>query len=102
MAGTQPGGALGDGCGQGLDPDTQIREEALDDGDRVRAASPGVDQYLGVRTGGNDQLLAACPTDRLDGRRVVRVLTIEKRDDNARVENDYRHSRRSVRRDPLG
>jgi len=99
---TEPGGALGDACRERLDANTQVGQEPLDERDRVGPAAPGVDEDLGVRARGQDQLLPPCPADGSDRGGVVGVVRVEERDDKARVEDDYRHSRRSFRRDPFG
>jgi len=98
----EPGGQLGDLLGERCDADAQVRHESPDDRDRVGSAAPRIDEDLGVRARGQDQLLPPGVPDGLDPRRVVRVARVEERDDDARVEDDYRHSRRNFCRDPFG
>src|SRR5207244_3308408 len=69
---------------------------------RVGPAAPRIDEDLRVRARGQDQLRPPRVPDGLDRRRVVWVACVEERDDDTRVEDDYRHSRRSFCRDPFG
>ena len=95
MAGPESRGALrGVGC-QRLDVDTQVRYELPDDGDRVGSATPGIYEDLGVRARRQDERFTACLPYGGYGGGVVRVAGVEQRDDDAGVEDDYRHSRRS-------
>ena len=102
MAGPEPCRALCDVRRERLDPDTQIGHETPDDGDRLGTTTGGIDEDLRVRTRGQDQRLAARLAYAGHGRGVVGVARVEQRDDDARVEDDYRHSRRSFWRDPFG
>lgn len=102
MARPEPGGALRDLRREWRDANAQIGQESLDDRDRLGPVAPGIDKDLGVCAGGEDQLLPPRMTDGRDRRGVVRVVRVEKRDDDAGVEDDYRHSRRSFRREPFG
>ena len=102
MAGPEPGGAFCDVRRERLDPDTQVGHEAPDDGDRLRATTRGINEDLGVGTRREDQHIAARLTESGRGRGVVGVARVEQRDDDARVEDDYRHSRRSFWSDPFG
>ena len=102
VARPEPGGAFGDVRREGLDADAEIGQESPDERDRIGPAAPGVDEDLGIRARRQDQRLPPCPAEGLDRRGVVRVVRVEERDDDARVEDGYRHSRRSFRRDPLG
>ncbi len=99
---SETGRALGDLRRQGLDTHTELGEESPDDGDRLRPATPRVDEDLGIPAGGKYQLLAAQPPDPADRRGVVGIVRVEERDDDAGIEDGYRHSRRSFRRVPLG
>ena len=102
MAGPEPRGALCHVRRERLDPDTQIGHETSDDGDRLRAVAGGIDEDLGVRTRRQNQRLTACLAYSGHGRGVVGVAGVEQRDNDARVEDYYRHSRRSFWRDPFG
>ena len=95
MAGPEPRGAFCDIRRERLDPDAQIGHEASDNGNRLRATAGGIDEDLGVGTRWQDQHLAARLAYTGYGRGVVGVARVEQRDDDARVEDDDRHSRRS-------
>lgn len=95
MAGPESRGALrGVGC-QRLDMDTQVGHELPDDGDRLRSATRGIYEDLGVRARRQDQCFTACQPYGGYGGGVVSVAGVEQRDDDPSVEDDYRHSRRS-------
>ena len=80
---------------QRLDVDTEVGHELPDDGDRLGSATPGIHEDLGVRARGQDECFTArLPYGRYGGG-VVCVAGVEQRDDDAGVEDDYRHSRRS-------
>ena len=98
----EPGGPFGDLLGERLDSNAQVGHESPHDRDRVRSAAPGVNEDLGVRARRQDQLLPTRLPDCRDRRGVVRVTCVEERDDDTRVEDGYRHSRRSFCRDPFG
>ena len=102
MARPEPGGALRNLRRERRDADAQIGQESLDDRDRLGPVAPGIDKDLSVRAGGEDQLLPPHVTDGRNRRGVVRVARVEERDDDAGVEDDYRHSRRSRRSVPFG
>ena len=102
MAGPEPRGAFCHVCRQRLDPDAQIGHETSDDGDRLGATAGGIDEDLGIGTRRQDQRLAARLSESGRSRGVVGVARVEQRDDNTRVEDDYRHSRRSFWSDPFG
>ena len=102
MAGPEPRGTLSDVRRERLDPDAQIGHETSDNGDRLGSTAGGIDEDLSVGTRRQDQRLAARLTESRHGRGVVGVARVEQRDDNTRVEDDYRHSRRSFWSDPFG
>lgn len=102
MAGPESGGPLGDIRCERLDPDAQVTHESLDDRDGVGSAAPGIDEDLGICARWQDQRLPMRLPDGHARRRMVRVARVEERDNDARVEDDYRHSRRSFCRDPFG
>ena len=85
-----------------LDPNAQIGHETSDDSDCLGATTGGIDADLSVRTRGQDQHFAARLAYAGHGGSVVSVARVEQRDNDARVEDDYRHSRRSFCRDPFG
>ena len=95
-------GALRDVRRERLDADPQVRHELSHNGHRSEAAAPGVHEDLGVRAGRQDQRFASRLPHGGHRRGVVRVARVQQRDDDARVEDDYRHSRRSFRSDPFG
>ena len=99
---SETGRTLGDICREGLDTDAELGQESSDDGDGLRPAPPRVDENLGISARGKYQLLAAEPADHPDRRGVVGIVRVEERNDDARIEDDYRHSRRSFCRVPLG
>lgn len=102
MAGPESRGAL---CGvscQGLDVDTQVGHELSDDRDRLGSATPRIYEDLGVRARRQDECFTACLPHGGYGGGVVRVAGVEQRDDDAGVEDDYRHSRRSFCSVPFG
>jgi len=102
VAGRESRGAL---CGvrcQRLDVDTQVGHELPDDGDRLGSATPGIYEDLGVRARRQDECFTACLPYGGDGGGVVRVAGVEQRDDDPGVEDDYRHSRRSLCSVPFG
>jgi len=93
---TQLRGALTTRRIDGADRDGELPERGL----RIREPAHGgwAHEGLGVRGGGNAQFVACVRLKRLDARIVVCVARIQMADENARVENDYRHSsRRSSR-----
>ena len=98
----ESGGALGDVRRERLDVDTQVGHESPDHGDSTEAPTPGIDEDLGVGARGQDQGLPAPLPDGSHGGRVVRVVGVEQGNDDARVDDDYRHSRRSFCRAPFG
>ena len=102
MACPESGGALCDVRRERLDVDAEVGHETPDDGDSTGAAAPGIDENLRIGAGRQDQPLSAHPRERGHGGRMVRVAAVEQRDDDARVDDDYRHSRRSFFRDPFG
>ena len=102
MSRPEVGRACGKVRGEGLDTDSQLVEESPDDADGLDPGTPGIDEHLGVRAGRQDQLLPAHATDGVDRCPVMGVLGVQERDDDARVEDAYRHSLRSFRRAPLG
>ncbi len=102
MAGAESGGALGDVRRERLDVDAQVGHETPDDGDSIGAAAPGIDENLRVGAGRQDQPLSARLRERGHRGRMVRVAGVEQGDDDARVDDDYRHSRRSFFSDPFG
>ena len=102
MAGPESGGPLGDIRCERLEPDAQVTHESPDDRDGVGSATPGIDEDLGVCARRQDERFTACLPYGDYGGGVVRVAGVEQRDDDARVEDDYRHSRRSFCRDPFG
>jgi hypothetical protein len=69
-----------------LDVDAQVGHELPDDGDRLRSATPGIYEDLGVRARRQNEGVTACLPHGGYGGGVVRI---------AGVEDDYRHSRRS-------
>ena len=95
----RPRGKIG---GEGCDPDSCFIEESPDHANRLHPCTPGIDEHLGVRAGRQNQLLAARVIDGVNGGPVMGVLAVEEGDDDARVEDRYRHSLRSFRRAPLG
>ena len=102
MACAESGGAPGDVRRERLDVDTQVGHETPDDGDSIGAAAPGIDENLRMGAGRQDQPLSAHLRERGHGGRMVRGAAVAQRDDDARVDDDYRHSRRSFFRDPFG
>lgn len=102
MAGPESRGPLRGVCGQRLDLDAQVGHELPDDGDRLGSATPGIDEDLGVRARRQNECFTACPPYCGDGGGVVRVAAVEQRNDDAGVEDDYRHSRRSFCSVPFG
>ena len=95
MAGPESRGALRGGSCQWLDVDTQVGHELPDDGDRLGSATRGIYEDLSIRARRQDECFTACLPYGRDGGGVVCVAGIEQRDDDASVEDDYRHSRRS-------
>jgi hypothetical protein len=79
-----------------------IRHEAPYDSDGLRSAPPRVNQDFRIRARWNDEFIGTRSGYRFDGCRMVGVIASEERNHHACVENDYRHSRRSFRREPLG
>ena len=102
MTGAESRGALRGARSQWLDVDTQVGHELPDDGDCFGSATPGIDENFGVRARRQDEHLATYLPDGRARRRMVGVACVEERDDDARVEDDYRHSRRSFCRAPFG
>ena len=99
---SETGRALRDICREGLDTYAELGQELSDDGDGLWPVTPRVDEDLGMSARGKDELLAAQPPDHANRRGVVGIVRVEERDDDAGVEDGYRHSRRSFRRVPLG
>ena len=101
MAGPESRGALRGGSNQRLDVDTQVGHELPDDGDRLGSATRGIYEDLGVGARRQDECFTASLPYGGYGGGVVRVAGVEQRDDDAGVEDDYRHSRRSFCRVPF-
>jgi hypothetical protein len=74
--------------GQRFDADREVREERLDRADCLGPSAIRRDEDLGVRRGGNQQLVVLVLGEGLNRRTVKRIVGIEKRDDDRRVEND--------------
>ena len=102
MAGPESRSLLRGVSCQWLDVDTQVGHELPDDGDRLRSPTPGIYEDLGVRACRQDESFTAGLPYGGYGCGVVRVAGVEHRDDDAGVEDDYRHSRRSFCRVPFG
>ena len=102
MACAESGGALSDVRRERLDVDAQVGHETPDHRDSIGTAAPGIDENLGVGAGRQDQPLSASLRERGHGGRMVRVAGVEQRNDDTRVDDDYRHSRRSFFSDPFG
>jgi len=102
VAGPESRGALRGVSCQRLDVDTQVGHELPDDGDRFWSATPGIYEDLGVRARRQDECFTACLPYGGYGGGVVGVAGVERRDDDAGVEDDYRHSRRSFCSVPFG
>lgn len=95
-------GAFRDVGREWLDAHAQIGHELPHDRDRIPPAPPGIHQDLRVRACREDQRLLARTPEGGHRCRVVRVAGVEQGNDDARVENDYRHSRRSFFRAAFG
>lgn len=102
MVRPNPRGALGDGRREWLDANAQIGYQPSHDGDRSRSAAPRIHEDLRVGARRQDQGVLSRFAHGGHGRGVTRVARIEQGDDDARVENDYRHSRRSFSTAPFG
>ena len=102
MVRPEPRGPFSDVCRERLDVDTQIGHEAPHDGDRILSTAPGIHEDLRVRTHRQDQALPPRLCDGGHGCRVMHIARVEQRNDDTRVEDNYRHSRRSFFRAPFG
>jgi hypothetical protein len=71
-----------------LDPDGEVREERLDFCNCFGSSAVRRDEDLGVHGQGNHQLFALMLGEGFHSRVVQRIVRIEKRDHNRRVEND--------------
>lgn len=98
----KPRGALGDLCRERLDADTKIGHESRHDGDRILSTAPGIHEDLRVRARRQHQGLPARLSYGRHGHRVMQVTGVEQGNDDTCVEDDYRHSRRSLFRAPFG
>lgn len=102
MARPQPGRALGDVGGERFDVDAEVGQESLHDRHCLWSAAPWVHEHFGVGAGWEHEVFAPEPVNGGNRRHVMRIAGVEECDHDARVEDDYRHSRRSFSRAPFG
>jgi hypothetical protein len=94
VRGPQCGGLAGGLPRDRLDPDAEIRQRLVHHGGRGTSAPQRTAQPLRVRTGREHQVAATARRQGVDGSTMVRVVSVEKGDQNAGIEDDRRHSRR--------
>ena len=96
MPGSKLRGRLGNAVRERLYANAQVRYETFDDLDRSGSMARGVDERLGIGADRQHHDVPMGARERGPGSRVMGVVRIEERDDDAGVENDYRHSPRSL------
>ena len=96
MACSKHGSAAGDVPGDGFHLDRQCCKHLVDDRHRLHPAASRADEDLGIGARRQDQALASHCGQGGDRPTVMRVLRIEETDHDAGVDDDHRHSRRSL------
>ena len=94
--------SLGNISSDRFDANREVDNELSRRVHRGWAAASRADEHVRIRAGWEDHVIGLQPDQRGNRPAVMRIGRVKERDRDARVENDYRHSRRSPARYPEG